>query len=316
MALNIDGLATYVEENAFEMLSKAVLETNLAQYVQVRAGLQGDAVKIPIMSGEFSPVADTSCGFTDNGDTILEQIPMNLYHAKVNRSYCVKTLRDTFLSRQLSAGAFGGNESLPFEAMAADYFVKNLSKWNEGYLINGDGTANYPGIQSQLATAVTAADPAVPNLNQAKWVSAPDGTGGINALDAVMAIYEEMPDEIALRDDVILVVNPADYKTLVTAMVLKNLYHYAPDSSDLIVPGTNIKVVASSGISSATALNGVYFKFLTSAQNIIMGTDLTSDFDEFKVWYSQDNDDVRTSMKWTVGVALVQPELCVSVNEQ
>ena len=309
----ITDLQGYVEENAFELLSKAVLETKLANYVQVRAGLQGNNVDIPLLSDDFAVAEDSSCGWADNGTTTLSQVRMELFHAKVNRAYCVQTLRDTFMSRQLSAGAAAGQESLPFEAQAADYFVKNLTKYNESYLINGY-SSTHDGIQDILAAAVTAGS--VTGINQLPWTAAATSGSAVNALEAALAMFQAMPFEIALKDDLIMVVNPADYKALIGAMVNANLFHYTGSVDEVIIPGTNIRVVASSGISSAAGLNGVYFKFLTSGSNIIMGTDLTSDFDEFKVWYSQDNDEVRASMKWTVGVTVIQPELCVVVNEQ
>ena len=338
MALNIGTLAGYVEENAFELMSKAVLETNLAQYITIRAGLQGNNVSIPLLADDFvtSPTlqdlaADpavqgnyrqnyATCGWTANGTTSLTEVNMDLYHAQVQRAYCVQTLRDTFLSRQLSAGAANGAESLPFESVAADYFTKGITKFNEAYLINGAaaiGSNTFVGIQGQLAAAVgTGTIPATQALNQLPWTSGATTAAVINALEAALAIYEAMPAELMMRDDNVLVVNPADYKALVGAMVKENLYHYGVDAKEVFIPATNIRVVASSGISSAAALSGVYFKFLTSGANIIMGTDLTSDFDEFKVWYSQDNDEVRSSMKWTVGVSVVQPELVVCANEQ
>lgn len=172
-----------------------------------------------------------------------------------------------------------------------------------------NGTGEFDGIIDILADAGSGAV----KIDQLKWVASGATTTSINALDAALQIFESCPPEIMLRDDLILVLGTSDYKMLVSGMVKENLYHYTGEVGRLTVPGTNITVVASSGI--ANNANGVNFKFLTSGNNIIMGTDLTSDFDEFKVWYSQDNDEVRSSLKWTIGVALVQPDLCVAVNE-
>lgn len=320
-ALTLTGLTGYVEENAFELLSKAVLQTNLAQYITVRAGLQGNSADIPLLADDFALVNDAAgaltgyyCGWNDNGNTTLSQVNMKIAHPKVQRAYCVNTLRDTFMSQQLSAGAQGGEESLPFEAVAANYFTQRVTKYNEDYLISGavlggpesgDSEITYTGIQGQCAAAVTAGT--MTGINQAAWTAS-------NAYDLAMAIYAAMPAELMMRDDNILVLNPADYKALVAGMVAENLYHFNVNDRELFLPATNVRVVMSSGI--PTGGSSVNFKFLTSGANIIMGTDLTSDFDEFRVWYSQDNDEVRASMKWAVGVAIVQPELVIAVNEQ
>lgn len=313
--LTLTGLTGYVDENSFELLSKAVLETKLAQYVTVRAGLQGNSVDIPLLADDFALKNDGSdayCGWADNGTTTISQVNMKLAHPKLQRAYCVNTLRDTFMSQQLSRGAQGGEESLPFEQVAANYFTQKVTNYNEVYLIGGDtlGGVTYNGLQGIAAAAVTAGTiPAGQALNQGTWVSGTAGAGEINALDAAMAAFAAAPAEIMMRDDNVLIVSPAAYKALIGAMVNKNLYHYTGDVNELFIPATNVRVVASAGITGN-------FKLLTSGANIIMGTDLTSDFDEFRVWYSQDNDEVRASMKWAVGVAIVQPELCVAVDEQ
>lgn len=346
MALTIAGLQNYVEENAFELLSKAVLGSTLSNYVQIRAGLQGNAVEIPLLGDDFATGSSyilsgtganmgqnyDTCGWSANGATTISQVPMNLYHAKVQRAYCVQTLRDTFMSRQLSAGAAAGAESLPFEEMAASHFAQGITKFNEYYLINGAAsvtdqfseTVVFKGLKGLAAgsSAMTKYNDAGGDAFEAdvvkQWTSAlTPATGEINALDGALKIFEAADPRIMLADDVILVVGYDDFKKLIGAMVNKNLYHYTADVSSVTIPGSNIKVVPSGGIAAATAtgVEGHNFRFLTTGSNIIMGTDLTSDFDEFKVWYSQDNDEVRSSMKWTVGVAVVQDDLCVSVND-
>lgn len=312
--LTLTGLTGYVEENAFELLSKAVLETNLAQYVTVRAGLQGNSVDIPLMSDDFALKNDGSsayCGWSDNGTTTISQVNMKLAHPKLQRAYCVNTLRDTFMSQQLSAGAYNGEEALPFEAVAANYFTQKVSNYNEIFMILGDtlGGVTYGGLKAQAAAAVTATT--MTGINQGKWVAGTAGSGEINALDAALAVFQSAPAEIALRDDNILIVSVAAYKALLGAMVKANLYNYTGNVNEVFIPSTNVRVVPSAGIAATDN-----FKLLTSGANIIMGTDLTSDFDEFRVWYSQDNDEVRASMKWAVGVAIVEPGLCVAVDEQ
>ena len=341
MALSISALAGYVEENAFELLSKAVLESSLSNYIQVRAGLQGNQVDIPLLADDFNTGAYTvgtnmgqnydTCGWAANGTTTISQVRMALYHAKVQRAFCVQTLRDTFMSRQLSAGAAAGAEALPFEAQAAEYFTKGVSKFNEYYLINGaasvtesvsgdSNTITFKGLKG-LAAASSAMDK-FNDLAQGQlvlpWTSgASVADTSINALEGAQAMITAADARIMLAEDAILVVGFEDYKALVQAMVNANFYHYTGDVREVIIPGTTVRVVPALGVvkSSAIGYENRNFRFLTTGANIIMGTDLTSDFDEFKVWYSQDNDEVRSSMKWTVGVAVIEDELCVSVND-
>lgn len=309
---NVDLLSGYVQENKFDLIGRTVLNTKLAENMTLKPGLQGEKVRITLMSDDFN-AQEASCGWGPTGSTVLSNIDMDLYHAEVERAYCPDTLRDTWMAERLRAGAQGGNEELPEEQVFAEYFVKNLQKWNEGFLIKGAGSVT--GIQAQLVAAegLTASlQPAIGGGDGKKWVAGTADTDEINALDGAMAMFASMPYEIALADDQVLVVNPADYKALVAAMVNANLFHYTGDVSEVIIPGTKIKVIPTSGITQET--DGINFRILTTSSNLILGTDLVSDFDVFDVWYSKDNREVRAAMKWTIGVAVVETNLVVTEN--
>lgn len=312
MATNFDitALSGYVQENKFDLIGRTVLNTKLAENMTLKPGLQGEKVRITLMSDDFN-AQEASCGWGATGSTLLTKVDMDLYHAEVERAYCPDSLRDTWLAEKLKSGAQFGNEQLPEEQVFAEYFVKNLQKWNEGFLIKGAGSIN--GIQAQLVAAEGGSYAPVLG-DDYKWVAGESATasGNINALEGAMAMFAAMPFEIALADDQVLVVNPSDYKALVAAMVNANLFHYTGDVSEVIIPGTKIKVIPTSGIAQET--DGKNFRFLTTTSNMILGTDLVSDYDVFDVWYSKDNREVRAAMKWTIGVAVVEPNLCVTEN--
>ena len=307
---NVAALSGYIEQNKFQLIGRTVLNTKLSENMTLKPGLQGEKVRITLMNDDFN-AQEATCGWGATGSTLLTAVDMSLYHAEVAREYCPTTLRDTWLSEKLRAGSAAGNEQLPEEEVFAEYFVKNLQKWNEGFIIKGAGSIN--GIQAQLVAAEGGSYAPVLG-DDYKWVAGESATasGNINALEGAMAMFAAMPFEIALADDQVLVVNPSDYKALVAAMVNANLFHYTGDVSEVIIPGTKIKVIPTSGITQET--DGKNFRFLTTTSNLILGTDLVSDFDQFDVWYSKDNQVVRALMKWTIGVAVVEPNLCVTEN--
>ena len=114
MAYNggFDGLTQYVDETSFELISKAVLNTEVAKYVDVRAGLKGNKVDIPLVDETFNIGDGASCGWDADNTASISQVEMDIYHAKVQHEYCPQVLRDTFLAGQLASGQFGGSESL------------------------------------------------------------------------------------------------------------------------------------------------------------------------------------------------------------
>lgn len=304
MAYNggFDGLTQYVDETSFELISKAVLETSLASYVDVRAGLKGNLVDIPLVDETFNVGDGMACGWDANNTASISQVTMDIYHGKYQHEYCPQVLRDTFMANRLAAGQHAGAESLPAEQIFANQLVQKLNNWNEKYMINGKGSVD--GIQDILAASAVSA-----SALDVAWA-------GNTAVGLAHDMFALLPGEVSMADDLVLVVSTGDYKKLALGVTQGNYYHISPDLKELYVPGTNIRVVASAGIQEITGANaGKNFRFLTRASNIIMGTDLTGDFEEFKIWYSADNDQVRATMKWAIGVQVVQPELAVIANK-
>lgn len=294
MSFDIGAISGYVEQNSFELISKAVLETPLADYFNVRVGLKAGLNKIPVMDGDFYVQDGGSCGYTTSGDTTITQVDLNCKAAKVNQSYCPETLRQTFLSQSLAAGQFAGNESIPVEQLMADYFVKKLNNYNENFLINGDGSVN------GLTQIITAANGAVEYTGStSEWVLS-------GAVETAQAMFTALPDTAAMMDDLILICSPSQYRTLQLAITQENYYHIAP-GEPIVIPGTSVRVVPSLGCTNAQ-------KFLGSTSTLFLGTDLSSDFEQFKLFYSDDNDEMRSIMKWAIGVAVSQPNLWVIMD--
>ena len=298
LGFNLSALTQYVDETSFELISKAVLGTKLATYVDVRAGLKGNSVAIPLLEDTFNVQDGNVCGWNADNTASITQIDMCVYHPKVQHEFCPQALRDTFLAKSLAAGQFGSSESLPQEQVFANYFVEKLQNYNEKYIIAG--TTDCDGIQ----TPISASGAHVVGYD-IDWTAA-------TSVAAAQALYEGLPGEVSMADDLILTVSVGDYKSLALGVTQGNYYHISPDLENLYIPGTNVRVVASAGIKDQT--NGLNTRILTRASNIILGTDLTGDFEEFRLWYSEDNDQVRATMKWAIGMAVVQPNLAVIAN--
>jgi hypothetical protein len=305
MAYNggFDGLVQYVDETSFELISKAVLGTNLATYVDVRAGLKGNKVDIPLVDETFNIGDGMACGWSANNTASISQVEMDIYHAKIQHEYCPQVLRDTFMAGRLAAGQFGGSESLPYEAVFAGQMVEKLQNWNEKFLINGKG--NSKGIQYAFSASYAADGDTYKDQISGSWTAA-------TSIAQAQTMYELLDAEVSIADDLILITSVGDYKKLALGVTQGNYYHIAPDLTNLYIPGTNIRVVASAGIKDQT--DGKNTRILTRASNIVLGTDLTGDFEQFKLWYSEDNDQMRATMKWAIGTAAKQAGLGVIAN--
>ena len=90
----------------------------------------------------------------------------------------------------------------------------------------------------------------------------------------------------------------------------KNLFHYdgAYSNGEIFVPGTNVKVVAVSG------LNGSGKIFAARPEDIYFGTDMEGDEEKFDFWYSADDQVFKLAIEFTAGVQFAYPEEIVWAN--
>jgi HK97 family phage major capsid protein len=186
----------------------------------------------------------------------------------------------------MSAGA--DQESVPFEEVIADYYVKRISKYNEAYLIDGDGTGT--GIKDQ----VTAANGATLSANPAAFTLQ-------NAVDQALNIFDAIDEASKDREDLIMIMSPSNFNILRRALVAQNYYHYDQgDGRSFELPGANIKVVKTSG------LTGSDYVAAGPASMIVAGTGLTDDMSTVQFFFDKGQDVVKFIAKWRLGVAVSQ----------
>ena len=290
MAFDLSALTKYTDELSFELIGKAVLTTDLMSEIDLRTNLKAGTVAINLLEGDMT-IADLACGWNPEGDITLSQVDIVIRDKQVKMELCPQDLREYWASQSLKASAH--NEEIPAEQVIADYYVKQLKKANENFLINGDGTAD--GIKDQITVANGA------NLQLGATASAWTVS---NAVEQALNIFDAIAEEVKDREDLIMVVSPAAFATLRRALVAQNYFHYNQGEAKVLdLPGTNLKVVKSSG------LIGSNYVFAGPAAFIVAGTGLEDDFSSFKFFYDQGEDIVKFMAKWRLGVAVHQVNL-------
>jgi hypothetical protein len=98
--------------------------------------------------------------------------------------------------------------------------------------------------------------------------------------------------------------SPSNFNLLRRALVAENLYHFSPadnTSSELMIPGTDY--IAVKGTFTGPQM------IAGPMEAIVIGVGLEDDFDTLKIFYSQDNDEVRVMAAWRLGVGVSQTDL-------
>jgi hypothetical protein len=291
MALDLTALSTYTDEHSFELISKAVLNTDLLSEVDLRSGLKAGTVAINLMDGD-AVIADLACGWNPDGDVKFSQVDIVIRDKQIKMELCPNDLRDYWASQALKASAH--NEEMVAEEVLAEYYIKQIKKGNEAFLIQGDGTAL--GLMDQIS-----------GTNGAEEVTGASAWTVTNAVEEALDIFDAIPEEVKDREDLIMVVSPANFAVLRRALVAQNYYHYDQgDAKTLDLPGANIKVVKSSG------LIGEDYVFAGPAGFIVAGTGLEDDFSMIKFFWDEGEQIVKFFAKWRLGVAVSQVNMFVT----
>lgn len=277
MSYNLASLATYTDEMSFELISKAVLQTNLMNYSTIRSGLKAGTTAINLLDADIS-VADRACGWDAAGSLTYSQVDITMAEKQSKQALCPTDLRDYYLAEKLSASAYA--EETPFAEVVSQLFVEKIKNYNEGFLA------------TTLFAAATVANGAA---DSGQTVASTLST----IVDDVNDLIDAVDPAVLDRDDLGVFMSPANFNLLRRALTAQNLYHYVPsdNNTELMIPGTDFKAIKGT-FSGAAMVAG-------PMKDFVIGVGLEDDFDTLKIFWSQDNDEVRVMSAWRLGGAVV-----------
>jgi len=302
MSLDVSGLSAYTDENKMDLIKKSILEGRTMEFITVQPDIKSSAT-INIIDSTLVGQAG-SCGFNPDGTTALTQRAIAVTPIKVNESICLNTLEAYYTQKMMNPGSY--NESIPFEQIYAEEKAGKISAMIEDIIWKGDTTLTGNLSLADGLLKVIDAEGTVIDGN----VGSETAITAANVIDIVDGMVGVVPTDIINKDDLVLFLGYDTYRTYAKALRDANLFAYTGaenQGGDFIqmVPGTNVKVVAVRG------LNGTDRMVLSTSSNIYAGTDLLSDSEDFKIFYSNDNDEVRFISKFKIGVQVAFPEFVV-----
>ena len=287
MAVNLTGLTTYVEQNANGLVAKASLGAPSLKYFTLQTGVKGQTA-INVLNTTIELGNGKACGWNEAGESKISQRIIKPWHAKVNRSFCDKAMTEYFMNSEVNIAA--GRQNLPFEEHFVADIVKGVNEEVEKAVWQGVTIAGtkYDGLLDILAgaTKVDLAD---------------------SVFASVKAVYKAIP--AAVLTDTAIFMGVDKYRDLVMELVEKNLYHYPTtdnaDAFEMVLPGTATKVIGVPG------LNGKENIVALPLSETVYGVDMQNDQEEFRFWYSDDNQEYRLAIYFNGGVQVAFLDNCV-----
>lgn len=302
MALNLSALTAYTNEFALDLIKEAVLKGRTVDLVNVQGGVKSSAT-INRLSTDLKAQAG-ACGWNATGSTILDQRTITVCDIKINESICLNDLENYYTQVQMNPGSY--NTTIPFEQLFAENKRDQIMALIEdliwkGNTVSGSGNlALCNGLKALFDAGITASNTA----QYGTYSLANLSNEIINKVDAMVA---KINTNVIDVEDLHLFMSYADFRTYAKALRDANLFHYTGAENQggeftLMIPGTNVRAIAVRGLNSANRF------VLTPASNIYVGTDLLSDAEDFRIFYSQDFDEVRFLAKWKIGVQVAYLE--------
>jgi hypothetical protein len=314
MALAFSGLSNYTKQLVKPLLTSAVFDAKTQQLIKdggIVIPNAKSAVAIPLMDTD-AVFGTQSCSFDPSGTTTFSQRTVTVGKIKVEERICPKDLEAYFTQEALKAGStyedFGNAE---FQAAYLDKKNKRIAAQLETALWNGDtgsATANLNKFDG-LIKLIDAGSPVLANTSGFVSGGVVTTISASNVIAATEGVYKAIPVSIINKGDVKIFVGNDWYRLLILAYRAENLFAYNPQDSQagsFILPGTNIEIVSVNG------LNGTGDAYAISLSNIALALDLEAESENYKMWYSEDNNDVRYRVEFKMGVNVAFPSECVA----
>jgi len=292
---DVSGLGAYVDEQSEEILVKQVTAGRTLEKITIQEGIKGSE-EIKLMDDSVIYQAG-DCTMTASGDTVFTDRAIAVETLGFMKKFCQKDLAGFWTQLNLRAGAMAEDEELPFEAQIVDYLLALHSNELDKLIWRGNkatGTGNL-AFMDGFASFLTVAGGCV-DLN----TSATTAITNTNAYDVFYEVFENSPEAVAEGDDFVCFTGRENFNKLIKNLVDLNFFHYSPDQiaemNEVTVPGTDMVV------SKVVGLNTVSSIYTGRASHYVFGTDLTSDLDQFALWYSKDDDVIYLRSKFRAGV--------------
>jgi hypothetical protein len=318
MGFEVSGLGNYTKENVDLLVKNSLFEARTQQLIIAEGVVLPDiksSEKIGRMDTDAFFQSDSGCGFNASGTTEFTQRTLTVGKFKVNEILCQKDLEAKYLQQALRAG--GTYDSLAFEA---DYTEQKAGKIAEALEValwqaNATGSAGSNGLLNKfdgLKTIIAAASTAVVDANVTGFYGSGAPLTGITtaaqAKGAVNAVIKALPAKIQGKSDTVIFCGWDVYTLLIEAYVDANLFHFNPGgnnknaTSEFIVPGTGYRVIPVHGLDNTKDL------YAMRMSNIFLGTDLLGEENQFKLWYSDDDDNIKFAARAKMGIQLAFPD--------
>jgi hypothetical protein len=322
MAFDVGAISAWTEElgNLQDFVIKPILGSDTLTKltgIDKRAGITGNTIKIPTFESVTSWQNGESCGFTTSGTTTLAQISLSTTPIVIQESICLKTLNKYFTQKLVE------QNSQPETFQMLDMWI---NRKQENFALQ---------FESAMWQSKTTYTNATHLKHTNGWIAVSDTAGTAVAATQQASIststvrgiieeiaYSKIPARIRNMKPVI-VCGQDTFNIYRLKLMQDNLYHLNPtndpmEAYKMNVYGTNVTLIGLAGLNNDNAVDTGALPtavknriFATYEDNLLFGYGFEGETEAFKVWYSQDDDLLKCSMRFFAGFGFKYNDLVV-----
>jgi hypothetical protein len=292
---DVTGLSPYVDDQREDLIHRSVTEAQTLGYIAIQQGIKGtEDLKLLNDSIVYQ---SGDCSMSPSGDTVFTDRQISVETIGYLKKFCQKDLAGFWTQLALRPGAMAEDKTLPFEQILINYLLElhafELEKliW-QGNKLSGAGNLAFMNGFNQFLTVLNGCV----DLN----VSGATSIDATNAFNIFYEAFENTPANVAEGADFICFTGRENFNFLLKNLVDLNMFNYNPAQiatmNEILLPGTNMRIVKVNGLNGTTKI------YTGRASHFYFGTDLSSDFESYDLWYSFDDDVIYLRSKFRAGV--------------
>jgi len=237
-----------------------------------------------------------ACSFNASGSTAITQRTITVGKSKIDMLWCERDLEPYFTQKKLAAG--GDYDSLAYTKEIIDNTMENAKKDIEIALWQGDTNSTnaylnrFDGFVKIIGAATIGGTYSGTNWSEANSRVAIKGLA--NLVIADNDVYQGNPT-------IKMLMSPQMAATYRFKLRADNLFNTTGEETKLYAEGANIEIVEVAGLSG---LNHIY---AIEPENMYIGTDMANEEEKFKVWKSDDDQNLKFHAEWKLGVQVAFP---------
>lgn len=292
----VTGLTNYVDVNKDVLIKNVVLGYDKGDTIanmRKQLGVKGTE-RLNYL--DVNPVLQdgTGCGFSAQGSTVFSERDITVKPVKYNDQWCNDNLLGKFTEYKVRFGADANAREFGFEEEILGEVGRKIDEKLEKIVWSGDSSLQITGLIG-LATGA----------DSASTISA--ATSSANTVyQNVKAVIMACPEY--LLDNLVVFLSPADFRSLCFELTENsNLKIEAQEieKGEFYFPATSVKVHKTMGLSG---IKGIYASVW---DNLIYATDMMGDAEEYRVWFSDDDDLHKIKVKFGIGVSTLYPDAVI-----